>query len=144
MNLFTPAQSTRLRQLAGVAPNAQSQVVFDALLEALDEWSENSPREVVPQGYVRVTLAEVASLADQAAAGREAFLEANKAKFLPQNRDAWAQEYDRDRAATQAHFASAIDLISQRAATRAASDEPLPTTLEEVTRSSAYRNWALG
>ncbi len=42
---------------------------------------------------------------------REAFLDANKAKYAAGNRAAWAKEYDRDPEGTRKHFAEAPDLI---------------------------------
>ena len=116
---FTDDVRTKL----GVAEDADEATILAALDEALDERAEETPQEdAVPEGHVAIPEARLRDLETSAKAGadvaekfrvkeREAFLDANKNKFAPANRDAWAKEYDRDPKGTREHFEKAPVIV---------------------------------
>lgn len=121
---FSDEQLTTMRQKLGLAENADEATILAALDEALTERAEPTAAAgtTVPEGHVVIPAAKLADLEAGArlatetanalrTSEREAFLDANRSKYLPANRAAWATEYDRDPEATQAHFATAPDLI---------------------------------
>lgn len=122
---FSDEQVTTMRQKLGIAEDADEATILAALDEALEERVEPAAENTtpqVPEGHVVIPAAKLADLEAGAqlatetanalrAKERDAFLDANRSKYLPANRAAWATEYDRDPVATQAHFASAPDLI---------------------------------
>jgi ATP-dependent protease ClpP protease subunit len=118
---FTDAQITAMRQKLGVAEDADETAIVAALDEALDERAEPTSTNV-PEGHVVVPEARLTDLEAAAQQGvsaaktlherdREAFLNANRTKFAPANREAWAKEYDRDPEGTRKHFESAAEII---------------------------------
>jgi hypothetical protein len=121
---FSDEQLTTMRQKLGLPENADEATILAALDEALEERAESTAaaETTVPEGHVVIPAAKLADLEAGAklatetanalrAKDRDAFLDANRSKYLPANRAAWAAEYDRDPEATKAHFASAPDLI---------------------------------
>lgn len=113
---------TTLRTRLGIAEDADEATILAALDEALDERAEPQAAANVPDGHVVIPAVQLQELKDGAAMGvkaaqtlherdREAFLDANKAKYAAGNRAAWAKEYDRDPEGTRKHFAEAPDLI---------------------------------
>lgn len=119
---FSDEQITDMRRKLGVAEDADEATILAALDEALDERSDPSPTDTVPDGHVVIPEARLRDLEEGARAGmtaatalrdreREEFLDANRAKYAPANRDAWAKEYDRDPEGTRKHFAAAADIV---------------------------------
>lgn len=121
---FSDEQITNLRRTLGIAEDADETTIMAALTEALSERAE-TPQPVntnVPAGHVVIPEARLRDLETAAQVGvgaanrlhdqeRAAFLDANKTKFLPATRAAWAAEYDRDAEATRKHFETAPVLI---------------------------------
>lgn len=121
---FSDEQITNLRRTLGVAEDADETTIMAALTEALAERADD-PQPVntnVPAGHVVIPEVRLRDLEAAAQVGvgaanrlhdqeRDAFLNANKTKFLPKNRSAWAKEYDRDPEATREHFETAPVLI---------------------------------
>jgi ATP-dependent protease ClpP protease subunit len=129
---FSDEQVTNMRQKLGIAEDADETTILAALDEALDERLEPAATATtpeVPEGHVVVPKAQIgdleqrlATLTRQAEAGaaaaeelrvqkRDAFLDANRGKFAPVNRDAWAKEFDRDPEGTRKHFEEAPEII---------------------------------
>lgn len=122
---FSDEQITDMRRKLGIAEDADEATILAALSEALDERAEPTPADsgtAVPEGHVVIPEARLRDLEEGAKAGtaaakelrdkeREAFLDANRAKYAPANRDAWAKEFDRDPEGTRKHFATAPDLV---------------------------------
>lgn len=129
---FSDEQLTTMRQKLGIAEDADEATILAALDEALDEQTESAATAttpkvpdghvVVPQAQISDLQTQVATLTQQAQAGagaaeqlrlqaREAFLDENKTKFAPANREAWAKEFDRDPEGTRKHFESAPEIV---------------------------------
>lgn len=124
---FSDEQLTTMRQKLGLAETADEAAILAAVNavveESLEERPEGTPAETtIPEGHVVIPAAKLADLeagaklaTDTAAVlqakERDAFLDANRSKYLPANRDAWAKEYDRDPDATREHFKTAPDLV---------------------------------
>jgi ATP-dependent protease ClpP protease subunit len=117
---FSDEQVTNMRQKLGVAEDADEATILAALDEALSEQVE--PSVSVPEGHVVVPEARLSDLEAAAQRGvdaatklqtreREEFLDANRTKFAPTNRAAWAREYDRDPEGTRKHFAEAPEIV---------------------------------
>lgn len=117
---FSDEQVTNMRQKLGVAEDADEATILAALDEALSEQVE--PAASVPEGHVVVPEARLSDLEAAAQRGvdaaqklhdreREEFLNANRTKFAPANRAAWAKEYDRDPENTRKHFESAPEIV---------------------------------
>ena len=118
---FSDEQITDMRRTLGIAEDADEATILAALTEALDERSDPTT-DTVPDGHVVIPAARLADLEAGAKAGvqaattlreqeRERFLNDNRTKYAPANRDAWAKEYDRDPEGTRKHFESAADII---------------------------------
>ena len=118
-------QIADLRNKLGLADDADEATILATVEDVVDKATEppavTKPAEI-PEGHVVIPAAKLADLeagaklaTDTAAAlqakDRDAFLDANRSKFLPANRNAWAKEYDRDPEATKTHFASAPDIV---------------------------------
>jgi hypothetical protein len=123
---FSDEQVTTMRQKLGVAENADEATILAALDEALEERVEPpaAPTQTnIPEGHVVIPAAKLEDLEAGARAGtdaakalrtqeREAFLDANRTKYAPHNRDAWAKEYDRDPEGTRKHFDGAPEIVA--------------------------------
>lgn len=118
---FSDEQITDMRRTLGVAEDADEATILAALTEALDERSD-PPANAVPEGHVVIPEARLKDLETASQAGvqaaatlqeqeRERFLDDNRAKYAPTNREAWAKEYDRDPEGTRKHFETAADII---------------------------------
>lgn len=123
---FSDEQITKMRRKLGVAEDADEATIVAALDEALDEQAEPTSSDTgapgIPDGHVVIPEARLRDLEEGAKAGtaaanalrvreREEFLTANRAKFAPANREAWAKEYDRDPEGTRKHFENAADIV---------------------------------
>ena len=120
---FTDEQITDMRRKLGVAEDADEATILAALDESLEERAESTVMNTtVPDGHIVVPEARLKDLETSAQFGveaarklhereREEFLNSNRTKFAPANRDAWAKEYDRDPEGTRKHFESAADII---------------------------------
>jgi ATP-dependent protease ClpP protease subunit len=120
---FSDEQITTMRQQLGVPEDADEATILAAFSEALEERAEPTPSNTaVPEGHVVVPEARLKDLEAGAAAGtaaakklhdreREDFLNANRTKYAPTNRAAWAKEYDRDPAGTRKHFEDAAEIV---------------------------------
>lgn len=125
---FSDEQLTNLRTKLGLSETADEAAITAAVEAVVEESLEERPPATptesvqVPEGHVVISAAELSDLKAGAALAnataktladkeREAFLDSVKGKFLPDNRDAWAKEFDRDPAKTREHFASAPVII---------------------------------
>jgi ATP-dependent protease ClpP protease subunit len=159
---FSTEQITEMRTKLGLAEDADEATILAALDEALDERAEpQSTAGGVPEGHVVVPQARLADLVAGAAAGtealqklqalttarhneeREAFLDANKAKYAKSNRGAWAKEYDRDPEGTRKHFAEAPDLIPANEFGHEVDDDVNSEAVATVRESTDYQNWRM-
>jgi hypothetical protein len=115
-----------LRKLVGTADDADEATVLSAVTEALSEQVTETPDESaefqVPEGMVLMPAAAVADLQEAAKTTkvlaetaakqeRDAFLDANRTKYLPASRAAWEQQYKVDPEGTKAYFSSAPEIV---------------------------------
>ncbi len=118
---FSDEQVTDMRQKLGLPEDADEATILAALDETLAEHADPTPTNI-PEGHVVVPEARLTDLEAAAAQGvgaatqlrnseREAFLDANRTKFAPANRAAWAKEYDRDPEGTRKHFETAPVIV---------------------------------
>ncbi|MFT4081180.1 MAG: Clp protease ClpP [Nocardioides sp.] len=147
---FSDAGTNTLRTRLGVAEDADEATILAALDEALDERAEPDPSlsAEVPQGHTVIASAELETLRAGARAGaaaaatlherdREAFLDANRAKYPTGLRDAWSQQYDLDPAAASAALSAMPDIIPVTETGHANEDDAEAS----VSDDPHYQNW---
>lgn len=120
---FSDEQLTQMRKDLGLPADADEATIVAALSEVVAEQAEEPPsNSTIPEGHIVVPEARLKDLETSAQAGvqaaeqlrvqeRETFLNSNRTKFAPANRDAWAKEYDRDPKGTREHFEKAPVLV---------------------------------
>lgn len=155
---FSDEQLTTLRQKLGVAETADEATILAALDEALEERSETTAETTtVPSGHVVIPAAQLETLRAGATAGaaaartlherdREAFLDANRAKYPSQLREAWAKQYDLDPKAAAEALAASPDLIPVGEQGHAVDTDAAATAAAEidaVRQSDVYKNWSM-
>lgn len=151
---ITDEQLANLRQMVGVPEDADLSAVLGAVKEALDERAETPPPANIPDGHVVIPEARLRDLEENARAGanaaatlrtreREAFLDANRTKFAPANRDAWAKEYDRDPEGTRKHFADAPEIVNTVAAGHDQDGEGVTPAIDDAELDAFARSLGL-
>jgi ATP-dependent protease ClpP protease subunit len=109
---------TEIRQALDLPDETSEDDVHDAILDKLTAPPPPAPDPVdpvVPEGHVVVPEARLVDLETAAATGvaaakklheqeRDTFLDSVAGKYLPTNRQAWSDEYDRNPETTRAHF----------------------------------------
>lgn len=152
---FSNEQITNLRATLGLPETADEAAIVAAVSAVVEENVEERPASAsIPDGHVVVPQAKLDDLERGAALGtkaaqtlherdREAFLDANKAKYAAANRGAWAKEYDRDPEGTRAHFAEAPDLIPANLLGHEDDGVDRDDTggHADVTKQPGYENW---
>lgn len=104
---FTTEQATQMRRDLGLPPRAGAAEILAATRELLELRAADLPSSEpvqVPAGYVAVPVDEVAAASAELQNACNLFLDSVRGKYIPENRDAWAEEFLRDPAATMAHF----------------------------------------
>lgn len=155
---FNDNQESKIRVLLGLPEDADEATV-NAAITATEEKLTAPPEKptaaaAVPDGHVVIPAVQLQELRDGAAMGvkaaqtlherdREAFLDANKAKYAAGNRAAWAKEYDRDPEGTRKHFAEAPDLIPADLLGHENDgvDREDGATATAATEQPGYKNW---
>lgn len=159
---FSDEQLTNLRATLGLPETADEAAIVSAVNAVVEENVEErsavpAASASVPDGHVVIPAVQLQELKDGAAQGvkaaqmlherdREAFLDANKAKYAAKNRNAWAKEYDRDPEGTRAHFAEAPDIIPTNLLGHEddgvdRTDDTKAATKAEATEQAGYKNW---
>jgi ATP-dependent protease ClpP protease subunit len=157
---FSDEQIAALREAHSLADDATEDQIMDAILDKATAPAAKNATEI-PPGHVVIPEARLSDLETtvknsgeelttiKAAAhetAREAFLDANKAKFAADNRDKWAAQYDANPEGTAALFAAASDLIPTAEVGTAVEGEQAeaggPQAAAKVRESDSYKNWS--
>lgn len=120
---FSDAQLTTMRDKLQLPADADETAIVNAVAAVVDESLEERPAQTgVPEGHVVIPAAQLETLQAGATAGaqaartlherdREAFLDANRAKFPAGLRESWAKQYDLNPEATVTALSAMPDLI---------------------------------
>jgi ATP-dependent protease ClpP protease subunit len=151
---FTPEQLTTMRSTLELPETADEAAVVAAVEAVVAENLEDrAPTAGVPDGHVVIPQAKLVDLEEGAKAGlaakaelhekkREDFLDANKGRYAPASRAAWAKEYDRDPVATAEHFKTAPVLVPTEEAGHAEdTDTETPVSLADIQNDPTYLSW---
>lgn len=151
---FSDASVTDMRRKLGVAEDADEAIILAALDEALEERTEPVNTKV-PEGHVTVSKAEWDETRGDAQRGaaaakklheteREAALDQHRDRYLPANRQAWRDEYDRNPKATvEALEKRPVVIPLDELGHEVDQDGSQGQSLDDVRSQPAYQNWSM-